>query len=159
LLRDAKRVAWAAQLHLQHGICLKEAGKLGEARGVLAGVVQRFADRPEAAEAELRIGQCLLEEPLKRTENARRVLTAADAKAEDVVAALRSMEDDVKALRNAVTELETQAEALKKKRPEAEARARMLYDAAWGWRILADVANAVARNRDPREVPPAEKQA
>src|SRR5262249_37874038 len=37
LLRDSARPGWAAQLQYHHGVALKEAGKLGEAREVFAG--------------------------------------------------------------------------------------------------------------------------
>ncbi len=119
LLKDPKRLPWAVQLQLAHGICLKEAGQFAEARPVFAGLAHQFADRPEAAEALLRLGQCLKDEAVQKIEKG------------------QPAENDIKALRDAVAFLESQAEALKKKAPEAEARARMLYDAAWACRVLA----------------------
>jgi TolA-binding protein len=157
LLKDLKRVAWAAQLALQHGICLKEAGKPGEARDVLGTLLKQFPNRPEADEATLRIGQCQLDEPIKKSAAARRTLLTPTAKPEEIDAALRTVDEDMKALRAAVEHFESQADALKKKRPEAEVRARMLYDAAWGSRILAEVETAAARGK--KEMPPAEKKA
>jgi tetratricopeptide (TPR) repeat protein len=48
------------------------------------------------------------------------------------------LDDGLKDVRDAVQYFLTQAEQLKQKQPTSEARARMLYEAAWGSRILAE---------------------
>jgi TolA-binding protein len=54
-------------------------------------------------------------------------------------------------LAEAVQFLETQAEQLKGRQPPVEARARMLYEAAWGHRTLAEAEVASARNKIEKE--------
>src|SRR5262249_50468424 len=45
-----------------------------------------------------------------------------------------------------------QADTLKQKQPESEARARMMYEAAWGLRLLADLEIAAARKKLQQEL-------
>jgi tetratricopeptide (TPR) repeat protein len=130
---------------------LKEAGQFADARGILESVVKEFPDRPEAAEATLRIGQSLKDEALAKLAGPRQVLASPTAKPEEIAAALQFLEAETKNLATAVDYLEKQAEALKKKHAESEPRAHVLYEAAWGCRILAEIETAAARNKLVRE--------
>ncbi len=68
-------------------------------------------------------------------------------KPEERAAIQKLLDDGLTAIREAGRYLETQAEAFKQALPTAEARARMLYDAAWAYRYLADIEVAAARER------------
>src|SRR5262249_37711227 len=77
LLRDPERAGWVALLQYHHGLALKQAGKLAEARGVFEQVGKQAPNRTEAAEAALRSGQCLKEEGQAKIDAARKALAAA----------------------------------------------------------------------------------
>jgi len=67
LAADPERAGWVSLLRYHHGVALREAGKLAEARAVLDLVVKQASGRPEAVEAALRWGQCLKEEGRRRS--------------------------------------------------------------------------------------------
>jgi TolA-binding protein len=145
LQQDPARAGWVALLQYHQGVALREAGKRPEARAVLNLVVTQAAGRPEAAEAALRWGQCLKEEGEQKIDAARKRLAMPNLKPEETAAAQRDLEAGLKDLRDTVQFLEQQAEQLKQKKPDAEGRARMLYEAAWCCRALADAEVAAAR--------------
>jgi TolA-binding protein len=170
LLKDPARAPWVPLLQYQHGVALREAGKRAEARAVLEGVVKAVPDRPEAWEAALRAGQCLKDDAQHKLSEAGKRL-AGNVPPPQQAAARKQLDDGVKEMRDAVQYLLAQAEALKQKKPAgeeleravAQARARLLYEAAWGSRALADEEVRAAREKLPRgaAVPaqPAEKAA
>jgi TolA-binding protein len=145
LKNDIGRAAWVPLLQYHHGLALKEAGKRAEARQVLEGVIRGSPNRPEAAEAALRWGQSLKDDGLLKVGEARKKLAAGNLKPEEKAAAEKALDDGLKDVRDAVAYLEAQADGLKGRQPPVEARARMLYEAAWGSRALADVEVATAR--------------
>jgi TolA-binding protein len=136
LAKEAERAGWVSLLRYHHGVALREAGKLDEARAVFDVVVKQSPDRPEAAEAALRWGQCLKEE-------ARRKLAASQKAQGPAAKALQG--EGVKALRDAIHYLEAQAEQLKQTQPTSETRARILYEMAWAYRSLAEPEIAAER--------------
>jgi TolA-binding protein len=144
LNNDKERSGWVAILQYQHGMALKEAGKLAEARGLFDQVTRQFANRPEAAEAALRLGECFNEEGLAKLDAARKAQTAA-TKPEEQAVATRTRDEGLRSVQEAVRYLETQAEQLKAKQPTSEIRARMLYESAWGYRTLAEAEVEAAR--------------
>ncbi|HZY90396.1 MAG TPA: tetratricopeptide repeat protein, partial [Gemmataceae bacterium] len=170
LLKDPARAPWVPLLQYQHGVALREAGKRAEARAVLEGVVKAVPDRPEAWEAALRAGQCLKDDAQHKLSEAGKRL-AGNVPPPQQAAARKQLDDGVKEMRDAVQYLLAQAEVLKQKKPAgeeleralAQARARLLYEAAWGSRALADEEVRAAREKLPRgaAVPaqPAEKAA
>src|SRR5262249_1263248 len=101
--------------------------------------------RPEAAEAALRRGQCLKDEALLQIGPARQKLGQANAKPEELAAARKKHEEGLETLREAVDYLVAQAKRLKEAQPKREVRARILYEAAWGYRALAEPEIAAAR--------------
>jgi TolA-binding protein len=135
--RDPERAGWVPLLQYHHGLTLKEAGKLAEARGVFEPLARQMPERPEAAEAALRWGQCLKEEGLAKMEAGRKARAAA-RKPEETQAAQRTLDEALRLVQEAVKYLEDRAEQLKAKQPAGEVRARMLYEAAWGYRALAE---------------------
>jgi TolA-binding protein len=151
LAGDPARAAWVPLLQYHHGLALKEAGKRAEARGVLDGVIKGSPNRPEAAEAALRWGQSLKEDGLQKIAEAHKKLAAGNLKPEEKTAADKALDEGLKDVRDAVAYLEAQADGLKNRQPPIEARARMLYEAAWGSRIVADTEVAAVRAKLQRD--------
>jgi TolA-binding protein len=152
LLNDPQRAAWVPLLRYHHGVALREADKRGEARAVLELVVQQTPDRPEAAEAALRSGQCQKEEGEKKINDGKAKLAPGNLKPEEAAAAQKMIDDGAGDVRNAVQYLATQAEQLRQKQPTNDARARLLYEAAWGSRVVADLEIAAARAKVQQEL-------
>jgi cellulose synthase operon protein C len=151
LQKDPARANWVALLQYHQGVALKEAGKRPEARALLDQVVKQAAGRPEAIEAALRWGQCLKEEGLQKVESAGKRLATPNLKPEELAAANQEKEAGLKDLRDTVAFLEGQAEQLRQKNQAPEARARMLYDAAWASRTLAESEVAAVRQKMQQE--------
>lgn len=145
LQKDPARAGWVALLLYHQGVALREAGKRPEARAVLQQAMTQAAGQPEAFEAALRWGECLREEGEQKVGAARKRLATPNLKPEAKAAAQRDLEAGLKDLRDTVQFLENQADQLKQKKADAEARARMLYEAAWCCRGLADAERASAR--------------
>jgi tetratricopeptide (TPR) repeat protein len=147
---DKDRAGWVPVLQYQHGMALKEAGKLAEARGLFDQITRQFAGRLEAAEAALRWGQCQSEEGLAKIDAARKAQAAA-TKPEEQAAAARTRDEGLHFVQEAVKYLENQAEHLKQKAAAVEVRARILYEAAWGYRTLAEAEVLTAREKLQQE--------
>jgi tetratricopeptide (TPR) repeat protein len=130
LQNDPERSGWIAVLRYHHGVALREAGKLPEARGAFDLVLKQAAGRPEAIDAALRLGQCLKDEGQLRLEAGRKTLAMAK-KNEEKAHAQKLLDDGFRNVREAVAHFESQAEALKKNDAVQDVRARMLYEAAW----------------------------
>lgn len=135
LAKDPKRKDWVGLLRYHQGLCLREAGKLPEARSLFDMVIKQSANTPEAMEAALRLGQCLKEEGEKKLEAARKI-PAGTKKPEEIALAQKLQGEGLKSIADAVQFLEGQADALKKNADAVGPRARMLYEAAWGNRHL-----------------------
>jgi TolA-binding protein len=145
MLKDPARATWVPLLQYHQGIALREAGKLPEARAVFDTMIGQFPGRPEAAEAVLRRGQCLKEEGLQKIDAAQKRLAAGNLKPDELAAVNRTRDEGYKAASDAVQYLHGQAEQFKQRQPVPEARARILYEAAWGYRTLAEPEVAAAR--------------
>src|SRR5262249_7660233 len=72
-------------------------------------------------------------------------LTTPNAKPADLEDARKAQADALKDLGKAAAYLAAQADLLKEKQPVPEVRARMLYEAAWAYRELAEPEVADAR--------------
>jgi TolA-binding protein len=136
LLKDPQRAGWAAILQYHHGIALREASKLPEARAVFEQLTRQAPDRPESLEAGLRWGQCLKDEGAQKLAQADKQLAAAK-RPEERSAALKLRDEGLRLLRDALRHLEGHADRLKQKQSAADVRARTLYEIAWGYRELA----------------------
>jgi TolA-binding protein len=150
LAKDPQQAGVIHLLRYHHGVALREAGKLADARAQFALVLKDAGDRPEAAEAALRLGQCLKDEGVQKVELSTKAL-AAVKKPEDQTAALKLREEGFSLVRQAVAHLEQQADKLKEKPAAADARARMLYEAAWSYRLLAQPEIETARTALAKE--------
>lgn len=152
LLKDPARAAWVSLLQYHHGVALREAGKLKEAKTVLDIVVRQSAGRPEAAEAALRAGQCLKEEGEQKIAEAKKRLAQPNLNAADEANTRKKLEEGMKNVRDAVRYFVQQAQRLRPKQPASAARARMLYEAAWGSRLLAEQEIDAARHKLQQEL-------
>jgi TolA-binding protein len=151
LLKDPSRAGWAPLLQYHHAVALREAGKRAEARALFDQIMQQSPDRPEAAEAALRSGQCLKDDARQKLQEGVKKLATPNLKPEEQAAARKQIEDATKEVRDAVLYLASQAEKLREKQPTNEARARMLYEGAWGCRLLADQEVQAARTKIQQE--------
>src|SRR5947208_17167321 len=103
LAKDAEKgPAMTALLRYHHGIALREAGKLPEARAIFETVVKMGLQRIEATEAVLRIGQCLKEESQQRLDMANKLRGAAK-KPEEIANIQKLTDEGFKFIRDAVT--------------------------------------------------------
>ncbi|HVS38276.1 MAG TPA: tetratricopeptide repeat protein [Gemmataceae bacterium] len=151
LQADPAHAAWITLLQYHHGVALREAGKRQEARGIFDQVVKAAPERPEAAEAALRFGQCLRDDGQQKVADAQKKLATPNLKPEETAAAQNLLNDGVKDLRDAVQYLNAQADQVKQKQPDSPVRARMFYEAAWTCRALADLEVKAARDKIQQE--------
>lgn len=143
LASDPERSHWVTLLQYHHGVCLRAAGKLPEARAALDGVVKNAKSRPEAAEAALRFGQCLKDEGQKKLDQAQKLRSSG--KKEERAQAQGHDEQGARQLREAASYLEGQAAQLNGKEGRQDVRARMIYEAAWASRAVGELEMAAAR--------------
>lgn len=139
-----KATAMIALLRYHHGVALREFDKLPEAREMFETVAKMGVQRVEGTEAALRVGQCLKDEGQIRLDNARKMQLTAK-KPEEIAQVQKVNDEGYKFIRDSVAYLESQAEQVKANPALQEARGRMLYDAAWGARILAEPEIAAAK--------------
>jgi TolA-binding protein len=140
-----------ALLRYHHGVALRESGKLPEARGMFESVVKLGQQRPEAIEAALRIGQCLKDEGQQRLEAARKLRPNAK-KPEEIANVQKIADEGYKFIRDSVTYLEAQSDQIKASPALQDVRGRMIYDAAWGARLLAEPEIDAARKAAMQEM-------
>jgi TolA-binding protein len=138
LLKDPTRAGWVALLQYHQGAALQEAGKLAEARAAFEGVTKQFPSSSEAAEAVLRRGQCMKEMGRQKLVAAQKRLATQQLKPEEKAAADKQLQEALKEISDAAAYLVEQADQLKQKQPTWEVRARMLYEAVWAYRTIAN---------------------
>ena len=172
---DPDRAAWLPVLKFHQAVALQEAAKYPLARPLYQAVITSAPKTGEGAEALLRLGQCMKLEGAERFESARKVAGKTPA---DQSAIGHFIGEGNTLLGKAIAHFEKSATDLKNSDGPADLRARLLYEAAWSQRILADreiekakkdVQAAMAlkkKERPPVEVPlsmipiqPAEKAA
>ena len=151
LAQDPTRAAWIHLLRFHNGIALREAGKLPEARALFDQVVKQAPKSPEGVESALRFGQCLKEEGLAKIEAGKKLLQAIK-KPQESGPGEAAINEGLKSIRDASTFFETSAEQLKSLEGQQDLRARMLYEAAWGLRIVAEPEVKAARLVVAREM-------
>ena len=151
--RDPARAGWVPLLQYHHGVALREAGKRPEARAVFDQVVKQAPDRPEAADAALRFGQCLKDDGQQKIADAPEEAGDAEPQAgggrRRPEAAERRRQGPAR--RGAVPRRPGRAARSRSSRTR-EARARMLYEAAWACRALADLEVQAARDKMQQEL-------
>jgi TolA-binding protein len=131
-------------LRYHQGVALREMNKLPEAREIFETVVKLGSQRVEATEAALRIGQCLKDEGQLRLEMGRKLRTTAK-KPEEIAQVQKVEGEGYKFIRDAADYLEKQADAVKANPALQDVRGRMLYEAAWAARTVAEPEVAAAK--------------
>ena len=173
LASDPARAAWVPLLQYHHGVALKEAGKLAEARTSSIRPSSQGRRPARGGEAALRWGQCLQgRRAARRSRRRARSWRPPNLKPGESPPPTRLSTKGCKDVRDAVAYLEAQADAAEGRQPPVEARARMLYEAAWGNRTLAELeVDAVrtklqqdqlaeaARTRSAKKTPPGQHAA
>jgi TolA-binding protein len=144
MLKDPARAAWVPLMRYHLGVCLMEAKKRPEARAVLELVVKEAADSPQAMDAALRWGQCLKQEGELKVQEARQKLVPS-LNPQQRAEIEKELDAGLKDLRDAGQYLVEQGALAAKKQPESEMRARMMYDAAWSYRLAAEGEVELAR--------------
>jgi len=156
LLADPARASWVPMIQYEHAVALKESGKVPEARALFEALAKQFPGKPEALNAEWRISQCKREEAIAGLAVARLAAAKPDAKPEEWAAANKVIETQTDALRDAAEAYLVQAEALRPTASGSDAHLRMLYEAAWSYRLLVEIEAETARQlalRPPVVVP------
>jgi tetratricopeptide (TPR) repeat protein len=151
LVTDSIRASWVPLLQYQHGLCLQEAGKFADARAVFDLVVKQGPSRPEAAEAALHISQCFREEGSLKLAAAREALAKPGAKPDELAAATRTLDEGLQLVRMGTQTLEGPIAQLQVNPSARDVRARMLYESAWEYRLLAQPEVAAARGKLQQE--------
>jgi tetratricopeptide (TPR) repeat protein len=155
LLGDPQRASWAPLLQYHQGVALREAAKYEEAANLFETVAKAVPDRSEGWESALRSGQSKKEGAEKKLAEARKKLANPGLNAEQRAAAQREVDAAAGELRAAANFLAAQADTLKTRKPVGDdavkaldlARSRLLYEAAWAWRTVADLEIQEARHK------------
>ncbi|MFQ3591723.1 MAG: tetratricopeptide repeat protein [Gemmataceae bacterium] len=150
---------FVATLRYHHAAALREAGKLVEARDLFDGVSREFEQLPEGWDAALRAGQTLKQMGEKRLAEASKQLNNPGLNPEQRAAAEKSLAQAINEIRAAVDYWTNRESDFRKRKLEADeasrdlaqARSRLLYEAAWGWRALAEREIEVARTKLQQE--------
>jgi TolA-binding protein len=151
LLKDPARSAWVPMLHYEQALGLKESGKLPDARALFEALATKFPGSPEATNAVWRAAQCRREELTGILAAARAAMVKQGAKPEEIAAARNAMEEGLRGVGQTLDALQLQADDLGKKAAGSEAHLRILYEAAWCYRALADIELEAARQKLQRE--------
>lgn len=142
---DPARAAWAPLLGHQHGLALRESGKLLEAQKAFESVATKYPGTPDGLEAAWRAGQCRREEAMQRFVAAQTLLAKPGAKPEELTAPRQQLADAVKHLGEAATYLVGQAQQAAQKAAGSEIHQRLHYEAAWCFQAIADTEIEAAR--------------
>lgn len=145
LAGEPARASWVPVIQYEHAVALKESGKLPEARAQFEAIVKQFPGKPEALNAEWRVNQCKREEIAALLAPARTAFTKPDAKPEEITAAQKILDTQSDALRDSTDAFLVQAEQLRTAAVSSDAHLRMLYEAVWCYRLLADVEDETQR--------------
>ncbi len=147
LLKDPARADLVPLLQYEHGVALKEAGKLPEARAIFDAMVKNFAGKPEGLNAVWRSAQCRREEAMAQVVAARKTLVKGGRTSEETANATKALADAGKAIRELPEQLLAQAQQLGPKAASTEPNLRLLYEAAWCYRVLSESEIEAARQQ------------
>src|SRR6185436_13727304 len=98
-----------------------------------------------------RAGQCKREEAAALLATARTAASKPGAKPEELAVANKAVETHTDAIRDAAENFQVQAEQIGMTAGGSEAHLRMLYEAAWCYRLLADAETDAARLKAQRD--------
>jgi TolA-binding protein len=138
-------------MQYEHALALKESGKAGEALKLFDAIVKDFPKSPEAVNSQWRAGQCRREDLAAAIANARSA-AGRGGKPEDITAAQKAADDGCQAVRNAAGAFAAQADEIGKKAKGSEAQLRLLYEAAWCYRVLMDAEIEDARAKARKDM-------
>jgi TolA-binding protein len=147
MAQDPARAEWVPLLQYHQALAMKESGKVPEARGMFEAVVKQFPSWAQAPEAAWRDGECRKELALVRLETGRKLLAKVGAKPEELAAANKEIDESVNALRAVGQYFRDQAAALQQKAAGSPMQQRMLYEAAWSYRLVGEAEAAAARDK------------
>jgi TolA-binding protein len=136
--RPDARADMRGLLAYHHGVLLMHNGKLAEAREQLTDALKLIPYHAEAADAAVRWTQCREEEIDGLREQGKRLLQSSDAA--ERAKGQKLLDAATAILAESAAMLDTQAEKSK-----GEGRLRLLYEAAWIYREVAEAEVAAAR--------------
>jgi TolA-binding protein len=153
--KDPARSSWVTLLRYHHAVALREANKLDDARALFDQVSKATPDRPEAWDSALRAGQCRKELAEKKIAEGRKQLSGPSLEPRQRQAAQKLLADGTAELRTAATYLNAQDQQLKDRKPAtdelgktlSQVRSRILYEAAWALRTVAELEVEAARKK------------
>ena len=154
LQKDSTRADWVAMIQIEHALALKDLGKVGEARPIFESVAKQFEKRPEGLTALWRAAQCKREELQTALAAAHAMPLKPGVKPEELAAATKTIDEGIVTLRQLGDSLKGEAAKITsppsgqpKVQGPSETPLRMLYEAAWCYRALADEELAAARTK------------
>ncbi len=145
LAADLARVHWVPMIQYEHAVALKESGKLPEARAQFEALAKAFHGKPEGLNAEWRLSQCKREETAALIATARTAAANPGVNPEQFAAALKALETQTDTLRDFADGFLVQAEQLRPLAGGSDAHLRMLYEAAWSFRLISHVETETAK--------------
>jgi TolA-binding protein len=151
LAADPARSPWVLLLQYEHAAAVKESGKPAEAGAMFEALAKQFPGRPEADFALWRAGQCRREALTARLALSRATIARPGVKPEELAAATKAVEDGLGTLRQTAEFFAAEAAKLAKTPSRAGPYRRMLYEAAWCYRTLAEAEIEVARETLQKE--------
>jgi tetratricopeptide (TPR) repeat protein len=138
LSNDPKRADWVLLIKYRHALAMMDAGQPDEARTIFDELRKVNPMRPEGVEAALCWGQALRETGAQLIERANQTLGNPNALPVDRKQAEKDVETGQKLVSDALSFFERQADQYKGKEDVGDIRARLLYQAIW---MLRGVAN------------------
>lgn len=135
---DPQRKDWVPMLRYEHGLALKEAKKLPEARAIFEALAKDYPDRAEGINALWRLAQCRRDEAAEPLAKAMRDAGQPGARPEDVEKAYAAADAQLASIREAVAALTPHALHAAQHRPGSEGHLQILYELAWCNRVLGE---------------------
>lgn len=145
LANDPVRKAWIPMLQYQHGLALVDAKKLPEAQAVFEASAKQFAGKAEGLEAAWRAGQVKVDLVLVKLLPAKAILARMNATPAETTAATAAVQEGLTALRQQAQYFESQIAPAAQLAAGSEGHLRMIYEAAWCHRHIAESEIEVAR--------------
>ncbi|MDD4888601.1 MAG: tetratricopeptide repeat protein [Phycisphaerae bacterium] len=145
LVKDPTRADWVPALEYEHAVALREANKPAEAKPILEALVKAFPASPFAVSATWRIGQIRRDDLGAALAAAQAAVNRPGIPPAELAAATTALQAAQNDLRQTSASLVAQADEVAKKSPGTTAHLRMLYEAVWCSRVLADAEVEAAR--------------
>jgi tetratricopeptide (TPR) repeat protein len=136
--RDPLRSSWIPGLQYEHGLAIMDTGNLAEARAVFEALAKKYPGRPEAANSLWRTGQCQRRELIAALAAAEKLAVQPNAPADQVSAAGKAVSQALTGVGTVAAQLTTQAKTLAKTAKGSKGHLRLIYEAAWCYRILGE---------------------